>query len=288
MSTIDALVKGAVARLAALRGRCEPAREARFLLAAALGRTETWLLAHGDTEVDEETSARFLAWVERRSAGEPAHLILGTCPFWGRSFLVSPATLIPRPETELLVETALALNLPPSPRAADIGTGTGCLAVTLALELPAARVLATDRSVEAAALARRNARRLGAGVGVAAGDLARHLRAAFDLVTANLPYVPSAEIPGLQPEVRDFEPALALDGGPRGTDFVLALVDGLPRLLAPGGVALLELGPGQADTVSCRAAASGLEETGRIVDPGGVERVIVLRNPRGRRAPTTP
>jgi release factor glutamine methyltransferase len=255
----------------------DPTKEARFLLARLLGRTEAWLLAHPEAQVDDGPAAEFSEWVSRRAAGEPAHYLVGSCPFWGREMLVTPAVLIPRPETELIVEHALALPLPPRPRALDVGTGSGCLAVTLSLEIPGAVVTATDRSTAALAVARRNRERLGATVSLACGDLASHLRGEFDLVVANLPYIPDGEVASLPRDVREFEPREALAGGADGADLLRRLIADLPRLLSPAGVALLEVGPGQAALLSASVADAGLLEVARIRDAGGVDRVLVVR-----------
>ena len=275
--TVVELLAVAAGRLTATEGLPDPGREARFLLARALQESEAWLLAHPEAAMAEADVSRFLGWVSRRAAGEPAHLIVGTCPFWGREFAVAPGVLIPRPESELIVETALGLPLPRSPRVIDIGTGSGCLAITLALELAGVRVLATDLSLVALATARRNARRLGAQVALACGDLAAHLRGHFELVVANLPYLPTVDLATLPRDVRDFEPALALDGGTDGTQAVSGLLSGLPSLLVPGGWAVLELGIGQADQLGRAADGLGLEEVSRVRDAIGVDRVLVVR-----------
>lgn len=279
MTTVRDLLELAATRLPAHPGGLSPRAEARFLLTRALGRNESWLLAHGDANVPDAEAARFLAWVARRAAGEPAHYIVGSCPFWGREFAVTPAVLIPRPETELLVQAALSSAPPPGARVLDQGTGSGCLAVTLALELPGRMVVATDHSLAALAVARFNARRLAAPVQLVAGDLGQPLHGGWNLLVANLPYVPTATLATLSPEVRDFEPRLALDGGADGLSLVLALLQDLPRLLAPGGHACLELGIDQAEAVSDHARACGLVEVDRVVDAGGIARVIVLARP---------
>ncbi|MBZ5587536.1 MAG: peptide chain release factor N(5)-glutamine methyltransferase [Acidobacteriia bacterium] len=265
------------AALTAGDGLPDPRREARWLLACALGRPEAWLLAHAEEPVAQPVEVLFRAWLARRAAGEPAHYIVGSCPFWGRPFAVTPAVLIPRPETELIVECALIVPKPDRPRVLDVGTGSGCLAVTLALELSGSVVTATDVSPEAISVARRNAQALGARVRFSAGDLAAHVRGQFDLVAANLPYVPEREIPGLSVEIRVHEPHLALDGGEDGADLLRSFVGDLPRLLAPGGHALLEMGPRQRAGLQAAIAASGLAEVHRGLDHAGIERVLVLR-----------
>ena len=260
-------------------GLPDPAREVRWLLAHVLRRSEAWLWAHPDEAVDDEAAARFRAWVAERAAGQPAHYVVGACPFWGRGFEVTPKVLIPRPETELVVELALQLPLPAHPHVLDVGTGYGCLAVTLALELPHASVVATEISPAAIAIARANATRLGGRVHFVLDDLASSAAGGFDLVVANLPYVPEAEIAGLAPELTR-EPRVALAGGADGTELLRRLVCDLPRLLTPGGHTLLEHGDGQAGLIAPLLPALGLDEVTRMRDVSGRERVLVVRRHR--------
>jgi release factor glutamine methyltransferase len=274
--TVGEALAAAAAALATAPELRDPGREARFLLARLLGQPEAWLLAHPEAPIDAARVAALTAWVSRRRAGEPAHYIVGSCPFWGRELLVTPAVLIPRPETELIVERALLLPLPPRPRVLDVGTGSGCLAVTLALELAGCAVAATDRSATALAVARANAARHGARLAFARGDLAAHVAGPFDLVVANLPYVPDGELASLPATVRDFEPRAALAGGPDGAELLRRLIADLPRLLAAGGVALLEVAPGHAELLAGDIAAAGLAAAPPLVDAGGVARVLEL------------
>jgi release factor glutamine methyltransferase len=258
------------------RGIPDPRREASWLLARAWGVEEISLRLHPEREVPTEVEKRYRGWLERRAAGEPAHHLTGTCRFWGRDFAVSPAVLVPRPETELLIQVALELPLAADARVLDVGTGSGCIAVTLAAERPNWRVSAIDRSEEALAVARANARRHGTEVTFHPGDLTGAVSPPWDLVAANLPYIPTVDLEELPIEVRH-DPAAALDGGSDGLDLVRRLIDDLPRILRPCGGAVLEIGDGQADEVVELAAESGLAVARRIKDPGGCERVIVLQ-----------
>ncbi len=273
--TAAELLQDARDRLPRRTGIPDPAREARWLLSAAWGRRESWLLAHSEEQVPAEVAARFAAWLDRRAAGEPAEHLTGECVFWGRSFGVSPAVLVPRPETELIVEAALSLPLSGTSRVLDVGTGSGCLAVTLAAERPRWRVAAVDRSLAALEVARANAARHAPGVGFARADLTTAVGPPWDLVVANLPYIPSPEMAALPVEVRR-DPASALDGGPDGLDLVRRLVADLPRVLRACGGAVLELGEDQADAVADAARDAGLGVARRIRDLAGCERVLVL------------
>lgn len=250
-----------------------PQREARAFLAALLETSEASILAHPEREVPEPLAARFLAFCQRRQAGEPFHLILGRCPFFGREFAVAPGVLVPRPETELLVETALGLPLPSHPRVLDVGTGTGVLAVTLALELPQAWVAGSDVDWRALRLATANARRHGAAVHFTLGSLLAPWGGGWDLVVANLPYLPEGY--PAPPELAWENPS-ALYAGPEGLSLLLPFLADLPRVLAQGGFAVLEVGEGQAPVLAAQAPANLVPHDVRF-DAGGVERILVLR-----------
>ncbi|MFZ5787720.1 MAG: peptide chain release factor N(5)-glutamine methyltransferase [Acidobacteriota bacterium] len=275
--TVGDLLRVAMSVLQPRPGLAQPGREARAMLACLLERDEAWVIAHPESGVETRLAAVFERWLERRAGGEPFHHLVGACPFWGRVFAVGPAVLVPRPETELVVSMTLGLGLPDTPRVLDVGTGSGCLAITLALEVPGAVVTATDASLAALAVARRNAVALGARVALIAADLAAPLAGAFDLVVANLPYVPTGDIDTLAPEVRNHDPRPALDGGPDGLSLLRRFLPTLPDLLVPGAYALLEIGPGQAAALDREGLPERLVKVGVERDLGGVERALALR-----------
>ncbi len=275
MTTLEALQLGTTA-LPRRRGIAEPRREASWLLAHAWGVSETELRIHPERELPADVETRYRQWLERRAAGEPAEHLTGVCRFWGRELAVSPAVLVPRPETELLVQVALELPLSPQARVLDVGAGSGCIAVTLAAERPRWRVSAVDRSPAALAVARINAARHGVEIEWHEGDLTETFEPPWDLIVANLPYIPSGDLVALPVEVRRDPPA-ALDGGPDGLALVRRLIADVSRLLRVCGAAALEIGEGQADEVAKLAVAAGLGVARRITDAGGCERVVVLQ-----------
>lgn len=255
--------------------------EAEELLSSAAGRPRSWFHSRRREAAGEADAARFRALVARRAGGEPLQYLLGEWEFLGRTFRVDPRALIPRGETEAIVEMARAAA--PAARAIlDAGTGSGVLAVSLAIERPGARVVAVDRSEAALALARRNALLHGVDARVAflASDWLSALapRPLFDLAVANPPYVPTLDAPHVEKTVSDHEPHLALFGGDDGLDAVRVLLAELPARLAPGAPFLFEIGYGQA------RAVSGLVEEARAfsleavrLDPAGIPRTVVAR-----------
>jgi release factor glutamine methyltransferase len=262
-----------------------PSLDAQVLLAHVSQRDRAWLLGHAREAVDEQLESRFAALIERRAAGEPVAYIMGSAGFFGREFLVTPEVLVPRPETEHLVEAAFSAlrSQRTQARVADIGTGSGAIAVTLALELPDIRVYATDISAGALAVASENAVQLGAAGRVVflEGDLGAPLApyAPFTCVLANLPYVRSAEVP-LLPHPVGYEPRVAVDGGPDGLVLYGRLLEQLPPLLAPGASCFFEAAPDTIEPLAAlieRRLPRAHVEIGE--DYGGLERFVAVTAP---------
>ncbi|UEM19703.1 peptide chain release factor N(5)-glutamine methyltransferase [Skermanella mucosa] len=255
-----------------------PDLDARLLTGAALGMTREHMLIHATARLNQPQVGRVLGFVARRVAREPVSRILGRREFWSLDFTLSPATLDPRPDSETVVEEALAgvadRQAPLS--VLDLGTGTGCLLLAILSELPQAAGLGIDRSEEAVETAAANARRLGLGrrARFAAGDWALGIEERFDLVISNPPYIPDGDIDALAPEVTRFDPAAALAGGPDGLDAYRAIVAQLPGVLKPGGRVILEVGFGQSTDVSALLGTAGFGRVGARKDLGGVERVV--------------
>jgi release factor glutamine methyltransferase len=244
-------------RYLADRGVENPRLNAEHLLAHALGLKRMELYLQFDRPLTEAERAPLRDLVKRRGAREPLQHILGTAEFHGRTFTSDQRALIPRPETEQLVELALDLaKAHPTPTLLDIGTGSGVIALTIALELPSATVHATDLSPDALALAAENATRhaLTDRLTFHQADLLPPDDNKFDLIIANLPYIPAGDIATLSPEVRH-DPLTALHGGADGLDLIRRLIDTAPDRLTPGGALLLEIGAGQADAVNALLSA---------------------------------
>ena len=309
-ATWGSLVRAARDRLRAA-GIESPEVEADLLMRQALRRpgdalpTKAWLLPRRGQNADDALRERFEALVGRRVTGEPSAYITGEREFYGLAFDVTPDVLIPRPETELLVGTAVKwargssghfTTYPPPPSTqvflnsgrkvtdgltiVDVGTGSGAIAVALARQLPAAAIIATDVSWSALAVARRNARRHGVEgrISFRHGDLLMPVDGYVDLIVANLPYVTEVDWRALSPEVRDHEPALALRGGDDGLALIRALLSHAPRYLRPAGAVCLEFGAGQAGDIE--AAARTSFPTGAVdvfEDFAGIPRVLLAR-----------
>lgn len=267
------------AALAAAREKI-PMTEARLLARHALGCTPAWLEAHRDEEMGGEQAAAFAALVARRAAGEPVAYLLGRREFYGRDFTVAPAVLIPRPETELLVDLAKAAvaNLA-APHILDLGTGSGCIAVTLALELAAATVVAIDVSAAALAVARSNADRLGARVRFVESDWFAALgEERFDLIVANPPYVAAGD-PHLGEGDLRFEPETALHCGADGLNAIRRIVTVAAAHLEPRGTLYFEHGYDQAQAVAALLRQAGFSDIEQHRDLAGIVRVSGGRTP---------
>lgn len=265
-------------------GIADSRREARLLLAAALGCEAGELIARDDRALEERERQRFEQMIRRRLAREPISRIRGYREFWSLRFEITPDTLDPRPDSEAVIEAVLeclADRRRPY-RMLDLGVGSGALLLALMVELREAVGLGVDCDPGAVATARRNAAALGlaARVRIEEGDWGRGLEPGFDVIVTNPPYIPSREIAGLMPEVAAYDPRVALDGGADGLVAYRALAPQLARLLAPGGIAALELGAGQFQGVSELMRREGLVISGSKHDLSGVERCMILGQDR--------
>jgi release factor glutamine methyltransferase len=255
----------------------------QLLLAHVLNRPRTWILAHPEAELNLEQLTAFESALGRLQAGEPLPYILGHWEFYGLDFLVTPDVLIPRPETEHLVETALqsAIRNPQS-AILDVATGSGCIAIALAIHLPGAHITATDISSAALTVAQANALRhcISDRIEFVQADLLETFKRShvhtFDLLTANLPYIPTSTLHGL--EVYGKEPTLALDGGPDGLDLIHRLLAAAPGVLAPGGLALLEIEATQGENAQALARQHFPAAQIRVLtDLAGHDRLLVIQ-----------
>lgn len=255
----------------ALRRGLNP-RDVDLLLSDLLGKSLPYLYAHGELLVDP---AQLDARLARRYAGVPLQYIRGHTEFYSRDFLVDERVLIPRPETELLVEAALE-RAPRGGAVIDIGTGSGCVAISIERERPDLHVLGVDRSPAALAVANVNRIRNQSQAALAASDLLSAVRGTFDVIVSNPPYVPLGEYEQLAVEVRIHEPRMALTPGPRGTEIIERLLDEAHARLAPNGFVILEVGYGQEEEIRTLASAKRYDVTAFLPDLAGIPRVVVL------------
>jgi release factor glutamine methyltransferase len=275
--TVAQAIRDGAARLDGIADN--PRLEARLLLAHALGVTQNDLIGDPNQQID---TTRFGTLLDRRAAREPLAFLVGHREFWSMEFQVSPATLIPRPDSETLIEAALAAfaDRPAPKNILDLGTGTGCLLLALLKEFPSAFGIGLDLGPDAAALAKANAARLGLADQSAfvVGNWTNPILGRFDLIISNPPYIPGPDIEILMPEVGRHEPRRALDGGSDGYDAYRTILPRLPHYLEPRGTAILELGFRQATYVRLLAREAGLEGSIRL-DLANIPRAIVLTRP---------
>jgi len=285
---IRAALRAAIARLEECDVPSAPLA-AELLLMHVLQRDRAWLYAHPESELSPKDAAAYAHLIERRSKGVPTQYLTGRQEFWGLEFEIGPGVLIPRPETEHVIEVALdrlGARRTEALRIADVGTGSGCIAIALARELPGAEIVATDISVAALDYAQRNAARyrvseriqfLGADLLEAAMEAPGRAEIRFDLIVSNPPYVGRNDAGSLPREVREHEPAEALFAGDDGLEIYPALIDEAARKLAPNGILVLELGYNGAQYVGSLLSASQWTDLRVTRDLAGIERVVSAR-----------
>jgi len=258
-----------------------PRLNAEVMLAHCLSVDRTYLYTHDDRVLSGEEYQRFEDALSERISGVPVQYIVGRQEFYGRYFLVTPAVLIPRPETEYIVETVLELQPAPGDAIIDVGAGSGCIGLTLSLEIPHAHVTIADISLEALLVAKTNAAQLGAPASIVCMDVLDAVRGLFDFVVSNPPYVNPAETSRLQREVREHEPHVALFAPDEGFDVIRRLIPSAVRLLNPGGYLIMEIGLGMEERV-LDLFGPPWEKLPTKADLQGIPRTVVARRKRGQ------
>ncbi len=258
-----------------------------MILSHILEKDRAWLITHNNDSLNNERLRLFADAIDRRSTREPLQYIIGRQEFWGLEFIVAHDVLIPRPETELVVETAIKVLQHASTQTTivDLCTGSGCVAVSLAKELANARIFAVDKSSQALAVARENAQRHGVSdrIRFLEGDLYAPLeeldiRGLVDVITANPPYIRSGDLPMLQPEVRDYEPELALIAGTEGTEIQQKIIERATVFLEKHGTLIMEMGMGQAEILKRMVDEARTYDRPEILkDLAGIDRVLVVK-----------
>ncbi|MCD6589318.1 MAG: peptide chain release factor N(5)-glutamine methyltransferase [Candidatus Fermentibacteraceae bacterium] len=275
--TVADIVASAAGKLK-VAGFVDSVWQARVLAAHVLSLKPAQLYAADNQQLNLSAQIKYFILLNRRLSGIPLQQVIGEWDFYGRTFKVDGRALVPRPETELLVDFITSCNLPVKPRIADIGTGSGIIGISLALEIPLSTVTGTDISTQALELAAENARLLSAeNYSTLNCNLTDALTGKYDVIVANLPYIPTGEISVLQPEVKNYDPAVALDGGIDGTLLILELVKKTPDKLKPGGLIVLETGDDQKNTVSGFFAGGLWAEVREHDDLAGKHRMVTAR-----------
>ena len=268
-------------------GIAEPRREANSLLAFALKKDKTFLIAHNDYELSGEEETKFRSFLERRARREPFQYITGNQEFYGLDFLLTPDVLIPRPETEMIVENAIEiLKARENSRFCEVGVGSGCISVSILYEIQTASAIGLDVSEKALKIAGKNAQRhqVSERLELKPSDVFDDLNdEKFDLIVSNPPYIPLADIEELQAEVRRFEPLNALTDGHDGLSIIEKIILGAPRFLKPSGFLLLEIGFGQAAEVTAMLAAKFWQSVEILPDLQNIPRMIKAQKVKGKR-----
>lgn len=255
----------------------EPRREAASLLSAITSLPGAFIFAHPEHQLNADEIDRYVKAVSRRAAREPFHYITGTKEFFGLDFKIGPGVLIPRPETELMVEEAIhVLSSLNSPRFLEIGVGSGCISISILRNVDDAAAVGIDISPKAMDLASHNSAAHGVNdrFDIRLGDVYGGINESFDLIVSNPPYIPSGDLSSLQPEVRDHEPHIALFSGGDGLSMIEQLIEGAPRYLKSSGTLLIEIGAGQAKTVEAMFSEDIWETVVFLADLQGIERIV--------------